>query len=178
MRARLMIGMVFVACSLAIACDAPNQAVTAPSAQASTPPPSIASLAGGYTFTVNLSCTDLPEAERQRTYQATLERTNFSYLTVRLLGEGYDTLTVVGDMWPQGNGDVLLRVNNFDFGGCDGNLEVLPDGTKMLFCGEGLGTPAEPTIRGSMPAKVVVGEAGTRPVSCPGPSSFEFRRFP
>jgi hypothetical protein len=180
MRAPLFIGTVVVTCGLAIACDAPKQGITTPFAPTPAPAqiPSIAFLAGQYTLSVNLSCTELPETERQRTYQATLSVTNFSYLAIRLAGEGYATSTVVGDMWPQANGDVMWRMNNFDITGCgDGTPEVLPDGTALLVCGSGFGTPADTTIKGSLSTQVVLGDAaGTRPRQCPSPDSFEFRR--
>ena len=50
-------------------------------------------LTGAYTLTIDLpaACAELPEAERRRIYEATLDRRPISYRTgIRIVGAGYD----------------------------------------------------------------------------------------
>jgi hypothetical protein len=134
-------------------------------------------LAGTYTLTIDIpdTCTALPPAERRRQYVATLSKSTFAYLTVRVVGGGYAEQTVVGEVWYTGQNPATIDWNNFDIGGCDGWLETLPGGDTLMICGNGAGAVDETSIVGTVSASAIVDSHGLR-TSCGHPFLFTFLR--
>lgn len=171
------VGAVLLICVLALACDGP----TRPTPIAPIPPPltnTLDGLSGAYTLTIDLpsACAELPEAERQRTYDATFAPTPYAYLTVRIVGEGYDVPTITGDMHSDGQGRVSFNWNSFDIGGCDGWPELLPDGGTLMICGSAAGVVDGTTITANLGGQVVTGAQGKPRQFCGGTFPFTFRR--
>ena len=85
----------------------PPLGISGPSVTTTTTPqpsPPKPNLAGTYRLTIDVddSCHDLPLAAKRRTYRATLEDTPYAYFTVRVVGEGFPTPTIMGDMFVGG----------------------------------------------------------------------------
>ena len=149
---------------------------------APTPPatvlPSIASLAGRYTLNIEFptACAATFETSKPRQYQATLDTTSYPYLAVTIAGGGYTQTAVAGDMSPTYDGQVMLRYNNFDVGGCDGEPEPLPGGSTLMVCGGGPGVRENSTIVVQMTTEVFIINDRERRKVCDGPSRFTFTR--
>ena len=175
------LAVALVGCLLVVACDGPMRPAppTAPSpAPSSNISNRLDALAGTYVVTIDLpeTCAELPETERHRTYAATLEKSPYSSLGIRIAGAGYATPTVVGDMWDDGVGKVRLDWNNFDIGGCDGLPESMPDGRPLMICGRGDGVIEGPTIAGNLRGQVFLETEGKGDLSCTGTFPLTFRR--
>ena len=172
------VGAVLLVCVSAVACDGPTR--PAPIAPIPVPPltNTLDGLDGDYTLTIDLpaACAELPEAERRRTYDATFGPTPYAYLTIRIVGEGYDLPTVTGDMRSDGEGRVTFNWNNFDIGGCDGWPERLPDGGTLMICGSAVGVVDGTTITANLGGQVVIGAQGKPRQFCGGTFPFTFRR--
>ena len=166
---------------LAIACQGPTR--PGPVAVPATPSPPVTNglltgLAGSYSLTIDIpdACAQLPEAERRRTYYATLESTPYPYLVIRVAGEGYALPTLTGELWNNGESGVALDWNNFDIGGCDGREESLPDGGTLMICGNGVGMVDGTTIEGNLFGQVRLGPPGGAQVTCQATFPIIFRR--
>ena len=167
------------------ACDgptrpSPNPADT-PSPSPAAPPAvgSLQALAGPYDLKVTLSdtCTELAPTVRQRTYRATLEATPYGYLVLRVTGGGYSVPTVTGELWSAGGAAVSIDWNNFEFEGCDGYPERLPDGSPLMICGVGSGIPDDAgRISVALRGRVLLGDGPQGREVCSGAHQFTFTR--
>ena len=116
-------------------------------------------------------------ASRSSRYSPKLTCTGpYPYLTIRIVGEGYDVPTVTGDMRSDGEGRVSFSWNNFDIGGCDGSPERLPDGGTLMICGSAAGVVDGTTITANLGGQVVIVPQGKPRQFCGGRFPFTFRR--
>ena len=114
----------------------------------------------------------LPEADEQRTYDATFAATPYAYLTVRIVGEGYDVPTITGDMHSDSRARVSFNWNGFDIGGCDGWPELLPDGGALMICGSAAGVVDRTTITANLGGQLHYRGAGKTRQFCGGTFPF------
>jgi hypothetical protein len=176
---------VLAACLIGLACDQSPAVRPVPTPRDQTPseptPPAVntAILAGAYALTMEFSsaCAVIPELASPRKYEVSLQAaTPYPYLGMWITGGGYTAPTVVGDLWPSVDGrSARLTWNNFDFPGCDGIPEPLPNGRALIVCGEGGSTVNERTVVAEMAADVFIEADGQRQKVCAG-TRFTFTR--
>jgi hypothetical protein len=164
---------------LALACEGPTQPRSTQPPERFDPRAVLEQLAGSYSLTLNVSaqCPGIPDAVRQRSYRATLEQTRFGYLGVRVVGGGYSEPVGIGDLYPEPGGKVTLRWNDFDFGSCyDSYPEQVDGNTRLVVCGQGVGTQDGSMITGALGASAWIDQAGVRGTVCHGAHEFRFTR--
>jgi hypothetical protein len=172
-----------IACLLASACEGPTRP-SSPNPQPNPPPDaptgSLATLAGTYSLTLQISdqCSGIPTAVRRRIYRATLEQTRYGYLGVRIVGEGFSQPVTIADMYAGQDAQVVLRWNDFDLGSCfDTYPEPLAADAFLTVCGAGNGRRDGSTIAGTLNASTWIDEGGLRGTVCRGAHEFTFTRI-
>jgi hypothetical protein len=159
-----------------LACSA---SPTAPSA-APSPPSPFATLARGYyalDVDIDESCTGFPTSLRRRRYEAVIEDPGWHYLLVRVLGSGFSTSPVVGELWVRDESrgfrwPTRLRWNEFED---EGHPETLTDSRKLALSGSGEMAIAESTISGALVGTAIISGSGSD-IRCSGSHRFTFTR--
>ena len=146
---------------LASACSGSNSAPMTPTQSPTTGVLSaVAKLVGNYTLTIEIdeSCVVVPQSERVRRYDATVDASPWEYPSeqlIRVVGGGFKEPMKMGRFFSSDGNFRYLRLdwNSFDFPGCD-TLEPLTDSKQLAMCGSG-----SPAVSDSTISAVVTGNA-------------------
>jgi hypothetical protein len=143
-----------------------------PPASSSTGSSSIGALAGNYDVTIEIPerCAEAAAIPRTLKYGATLTASQYQYLAMSI-GPVFR-----GDVWPRGTGTAHLSLNNFDFNGCDGDPETLPDGRLLHICGSGPLRIEGTTMSGTVEGITWIGTPVVLSTSCGGQHIYRFTR--
>jgi hypothetical protein len=139
------------------------------SSSSSAPPPA-AKFAGDYALTIAIDgkCIEFPESLKAWTYQAVLE--DHGYLSVQVVGEGFNEPIVVGQLYVLGDSEFRILLNfNYE------ELDRYPQPPQLLLYGSGDATSRESSISGVIhgDASITGGFGGVR---CAGLHRFTFVR--
>jgi hypothetical protein len=141
-----------------------------PSAPSSFLPPPTAKFAGNYALTIEIDekCAEFPESLRVWAYRAVLE--DHGYLSLQVLGKGFNEPIVVGQLYVQDDSRFRFLLNfNYE------ELDHYPDSPRLLLYGSGDAAGTDSNMYG-----VILGNASltglVRGVGCAGSHRFTFVR--
>jgi hypothetical protein len=173
-------GIVAIAAPLLPVLLACSTSPTTPSPPPPQPSPFASLPRGYYALEVEFdeSCAGFPTSLRQRRYDVVIEDPGWHFLLVRVIGSGFSTAPVIGELWVRDESrgfrwPTRLRWNE---GEGDAYEETLTDSRHLHISGSGEMAIAESSISGALAGAVTIRGSGAV-VRCTGSHRFTFTRL-